>query len=356
MTEKKAKGSGFRSRKVMGALVALGLLLLFNLFFTPNFFRITIMDGHLFGTVIDILNRGSIIMLIAVGITFVIATGGTDLSIGAVIAISGAVAAKLVGGQLEMVDGEMISHADNPMWLAIVVALLVATLCGMWNGFLVSYLNIQPIVATLVLMVAGRGIAQLITDGQIITIYYKPFLYIGNGFLAGLPFPIFLVIAVFAFAMLITRRTSAGMFIEAVGINANASRYAGIDARAVKTFCYAFSGFCAGMAGLIVCANVKGADANNAGLNSELDAILSCVIGGTAMTGGRFSLAGSLVGALLIQTLTSTIYAFGVPPEVILVVKALVVVLVCFLQSDWAMGLFSRSRKKDRKASKEVAA
>jgi simple sugar transport system permease protein len=191
-------------------------------------------------------------------------------------------------------------------------------------------------------MVAGRGIAQLITDGQIITVYYQPFHFIGSGWLLGLPFTIFIALSVFILAMVLTRKTSLGLFAAAVGGNAVASWYAGINDKAVKLFCFVFSGFCAGAAGLIVCANIKASDANNAGLNSELDAILAAVIGGTSMSGGKFSLAGSLVGALLIQTLTTTIYSFGVPPEVSLVVKALVVVLVCFLQSSIAADFFGR--------------
>jgi simple sugar transport system permease protein len=320
--------------KIFGAVVVLALLLIFNFFFTKNFFVITFRDGHLSGSLIDILNRGSPIMLLSMGMTLVIAaTGGTDLSVGAVIAITGAVAAKLIGGQLIIVDGVQSYASNTPMFLAIAIALGTAVILGLWNGILVAYGKIQPIIATLVLMVAGRGIAQLITEGQIITIYYQPFFFVGCGWFLGLPFAIFLVFIVFIIALVLTRKTSLGLFITAVGGNSSASWYAGINEKAVKLFSFIFCGFCAGIAGLIVCSNVKSADANNAGLNMELDAILAAVIGGTSMSGGKFSLSGSLVGALLIQTLTTTIYAFGVPPEVSLVVKSLVVVLVCFLQS-----------------------
>jgi simple sugar transport system permease protein len=303
------------------------------------------MDGHLFGTLIDIINRSAPIMLLSMGMTLVIAsTGGTDLSVGAVIAITAALASKLIGGQLVLVDGVQSYVTATPMPLALLIALGVAMLLGLWNGILVAYGKIQPIVATLVLMVAGRGIAQLITDGQIITIYYKPFFYIGGGWLFALPFAIFIVIFVFIVAQFFTQKTSLGLFITSVGGNANASWYAGINEKAVKLFSFIFCGFCAGVAGLIICSNVKSADANNAGLNTELDAILAAVIGGTSMSGGKFNLFGSLVGALLIQTLTTTIYAFGVPPEVSLVVKSLVVVLVCFLQSSVAAGFLGRLR------------
>ncbi|MDR0585374.1 MAG: ABC transporter permease [Treponema sp.] len=337
--------------KVFSALLVLALLLLFNLFFTKNFFVITIHEGHLFGTLIDILNRGAPLMLLSMGMTLVIAsTGGTDLSVGAIIAITAAMVSKLIGGNLVMVDGVQTYITETPMFLAIVISLFTAMALGLWNGVLVTYGKIQPIVATLVLMVAGRGIAQLITSGQIITIYYGPFFFIGGGWFLGLPFAIFIAAFVFIIAQVFTRKTSLGLFIATVGGNANASWYAGINEKAVKLFAFVFSGFCAGVAGLIICSNIKSADANNAGLNTELDAILAAVIGGTNMAGGKFSLTGSLVGALLIQTLTTTIYAFGVPPEVSLVVKALVVVLVCFLQSSVASDLFGALAWKRVKA------
>ncbi|GHU23836.1 sugar ABC transporter permease [Spirochaetia bacterium] len=329
--------------KVFSALIVLTLLLLFNLFFTKNFFVITIHDGHLFGTLIDILNRGAPLMLLSMGMTLVIAsTGGTDLSVGAIIAITAAMVSKLIGGNLVMIDGVQTYITETPMILAIIISLGLAMLLGLWNGILVTYGKIQPIVATLVLMVAGRGIAQLITNGQIITVYYKPFFFIGGGWFLGFPFAIFIAIFVFILAQFFTRRTALGLFIESVGGNNEASWYAGINEKAVKLFSFIFCGFCAGVAGLIICSNVKSADANNAGLNTELDAILAAVIGGTSMAGGKFSLSGSLVGALLIQTLTTTIYAFGVPPEVSLVVKSLVVVMVCFLQSSVVDTFFTK--------------
>jgi simple sugar transport system permease protein len=336
--------NAFAGSKVTSALAVLALLLLFNLIFTKNFFVISIMDGHLFGTLIDILKRGSSLVLLSLGMTLVIAsTGGADLSVGAVIAITGAMVSRLIGGQLVIAEGVQTYVSQTPMTLAIAASLVLALAFGAWNGFLVAYGKIQPIVATLVLMVAGRGIAQLITDGQIITIYYKPFHFIGyDGYVLGLPFPVYIALAVFIIAMLLTKKTSLGLFTAAVGGNAPASWYAGINEKAVKMFSFIFCAFCAGVAGLIVCSNIKASDANNAGLNMELDAILAAVIGGTNMSGGKFSLVGGVVGALLIQTLTTTIYSFGVPPEVSLVVKALVVVLVCFLQSSVAAGFFAR--------------
>jgi galactofuranose transport system permease protein len=324
---------GLVKKRIFWPLFTLALLLLFNLATNPNFFSVTIQDGHLYGSLIDILNRASPLMIIAMGLTVVIATHGIDISVGAVVAISGAVAATMISTQLDL-SGGMQDVTRYPLPLVILVSLAVAMLFGMWNGMLISFFGMQPIIATLILLVTGRGVAQLITGGQIITIYYSPYSFIGNGFVAGIPFPLFIVAAVMAILLLLTRKTALGLFIEAVGLNPVAARFAGVRARAITFWVYAFCGLCAGIAGLIISSNVKSADGNNAGLLFELDAILAVVLGGTSLTGGRFTLAGSVLGALIIQTLTTTIYAAGVPPEVTLVVKAVVVFLVSILQSN----------------------
>lgn len=328
-------------------VVMLGLLLLFNLVINPGFFAVTVRDGHLYGSVIDILNRASPLMLIAMGLTLVIATHGIDISVGAVVAISGAVAAALIGGELSMSGGAGMEDVTRlPLPIVLCAALGVALAFGMWNGALVALVGMQPIIATLILLVMGRGIAQLITGGQIITIYYSPYYFIGNGFLLGVPFSLFIVAGVGAALWLLTRRTALGMFVEAIGINPVASRLAGIRARTITFACYAVCGLCAGIAGLIVSSNVKSADGNNAGLLFELDAILAVVLGGTSLSGGKFTLAGSVIGALVIQTLTTTIYAVGVPPEVNLVVKAVVVFVVSILQSQKVRKLIEQQRTR----------
>jgi simple sugar transport system permease protein len=327
-----------RTFDLLWPLLALGLVMLFNVIFTPTFFRLEMRDGHLFGSLVDVLNRGAPLMLLAIGMTMVIATAGVDLSVGAVAAISAAVATVLIGGGKEV--------TNTPMGLALLAALGASALCGLWNGFLVSRARIQPMVATLVLMVAGRGIAQLITDGQIITIYYSPFYFLGGGYLLGLPFPLFLVAAVYVVAWILTRRTALGLFIESIGTNARASFYAGINEKNLKLLVYTFCAVCAGMAGLVISSNVKSADANNVGLTVELDAILAVVIGGTLMSGGRFSLAGSVLGALIIQSVTTTIYALGVPPEVVQVAKAIVVLLVVLLYSDAVKNAFGHALER----------
>ncbi len=312
-------------------LMALLLILLFNLFFTKGFFHLEIRDGHLFGSLVDILNRAAPVLVVAIGMTLVIGTGGVDLSVGAVMAIAGAVAALII--RPEYLQGVLEYSKAPPLFVIVGVSLGIAILAGVWNGFIVSYLKIQPMVGTLILMVAGRGVAQLITHGQILIFVNKEFQFIGSGFFLGLPFTLTIVAVLLAITHLITRKTAIGLYIESVGDNPTASLYAGINERVVKLLVYTFCAFCAGIAGLIITSDIKGADANNAGLNMELDAILSVVMGGTSMNGGRIFLIGSVIGALFIQTLTTTILTRGVNPELTLVVKAIVVVIVCLLQS-----------------------
>lgn len=314
-------------------LATLAILLAVSSVLNANFWSLQWRDGHLYGSVIDILNRASPLILVSMGMTLVIALRGIDISVGAVVAISASVAALMIGGTLVIHNGVTTHVSRFPMPVAIGAALAVALACGLWNGLLVAKLGLQPIIATLILMVAGRGIAQLLTGGQIITIYYAPYFFIGNGYLLGLPFALFIALAVYAAVHMAMTRTALGLFIQAIGINPAAARLAGVRERLITVCVYAFCGLTAGVAGLIVSSNVKSADGNNAGALLELDAILAVTLGGTLLTGGRFSLAGSVIGALIIQTLTSTIYSIGVPPEINMVVKAAVVFVVMLVQS-----------------------
>ena len=331
-------------------LVTLALLLIINAAFNSTFLHLEWRDGHLYGSLIDILKSSAPLMLVSLGMTLVIATRGIDISVGAVVAISAAVAAWMIGGSLVVQDGVTTHVSRFPMWAAILAAVGIALMCGLWNGLLVSAVGMQPIIATLILMVAGRGIAQLITGGQIITIYYGPYFFIGNGYLFGLPFALFIAAAVFLALLALTKRTALGLFIQAVGINPSAAFVAGLPARRITFWVYAFCGACAGVAGLVVSSNVKSADGNNAGMLMELDAILAVTLGGTALTGGKFSLAGSVIGALIIQTLTYAIYSLGVPPEVNLVVKAVVVFVVMLLQSAEFRGTVAKLARREAAA------
>jgi simple sugar transport system permease protein len=321
-------------------VLALLLILLFDFFFIPGFFSIDNREGNLHGSLIDIFRNGSTVMLLAIGMTLVIATGGIDLSVGAVMAIAASVAGILMNPSALKNEVFFVTDPNytfQPLWVVIVSALFVAILCGMWNGVLVAYVRIQPMVATLILMIAGRGIAQLITNGLRVQITYKLFTYLGQGWII-LPFSLYIVVLVFIFTWVMTRKTAIGMFIESVGINFKSSFFSGIDEKKIKFLVYTFCGFCAGIAGLVACSNIKTSDANNIGLTTELDAILAVVIGGTAMSGGRFSLLASMIGALVMQAVTQSMYAIGVPAFALQAIKAVVVIFVILLYSKQVRG------------------
>jgi galactofuranose transport system permease protein len=306
--------------RLLPQIVTLAIVLILNTILFSDFFDLSIQNGRLYGSVIDVLNRGAPVALLAVGMTLVIATKGIDLSVGAVVAICGAVAAATITG-------------GHSAFVAVLAALAVGLLCGIWNGFLVSILGIQPIIATLVLMVAGRGIAQLITEGAILTFTDDGLIFIGSGNALGLPTPI-VIWVVFGLAVtLLVRRTALGLLIESIGINRQASQLAGVRTTALLMAAYLLTGLCAAIAGLIVAADIKGADANNAGLWLELDAILAVVVGGNSLLGGRFSILGSLLGAVIIQAVNTGILTSGFPPEYNLIIKAVIIVVILVIQS-----------------------
>lgn len=312
-------------------IAALLALVLVNTLSRPTFLSVTIRDGQLYGSIIDILRNSAPLMLVALGMTLVIATRGIDLSVGALMAVSGAVALTVIAG------------ADDPaapgtLVLAIGLGVLVTLIFGAWNGFLVAVLGIQPIIATLVLMLAGRGIALLITGGFITTVTSPPYRFMAQGYVLGLPFAFYVSLAAILLVAVIERRTALGMLTEAVGINPEASRLAGVRSRGIVWGAYAASGLLAGLAGILYSSNIMAADANAAGQYIELDAILAVVLGGTSLMGGKFSIAGTVIGVFTIQTLKSTITFLGVPPAVSPLFMAMVVVIVVLVQSSRVRG------------------
>ncbi|WP_414692381.1 galactofuranose ABC transporter, ATP-binding protein YtfT [Pantoea sp. UBA4549] len=333
MTQSKPERRKLKLPPGMPQIAALILVLLIDSLVANNFFAIHIQDGRLFGSPIDILNRAAPVALLAVGMTLVIATGGIDLSVGAVMAIAGATAATL-------------TVAGHSLSVIVLVTLGTGLLCGLWNGVLVALLKIQPFVATLILMVAGRGVAQLITQGQIVTFNSESLAWFGSGSLLWLPVPVWITLLVALAVWLLTRKTALGLFIEAVGINLRAARNAGVNGWLVVMSTYVISGLCAAVAGLIVAADIRGADANNAGLWLELDAILAVVIGGASLMGGRFNLVLSLIGALIIQSMNTGILLSGFPPELNQVVKAVVVMCVLLLQSPRFIAMLKGKRSR----------
>jgi simple sugar transport system permease protein len=324
-------------------VVALLSLVVVNTIARPQFARITVRDGQLYGALIDILRNSAPLMLVSLGMTVVIATRGIDLSVGAVMAVAGAVA-------LTIIDGAADPNNFGTVAVAVLVAISISLVLGAWNGFLVSVVGIQPIIATLVLMLAGRGAALLVTDGFITTVNSTPFQFISSGYVL-LPFAFFISVAAITAISLIERRTALGVLTEAVGINPEASRLAGVRSRRIIWWAYAASGVLAGIAGIIYASNIRAADANAAGQFIELYAILAVVLGGTSLMGGKFTIAGSVVGVLIIQTLNSTILFLGVPPAQSPVFFAVVVILVVMIQSprlhQVVRNLFRRSGSRD---------
>lgn len=311
-------------------LLALLALLAFNLLFTPGFATIEVQGGRLFGATIDILKNGSTVMLLATGMTLVIASGGIDLSVGSLMALS-ATAAALA-----------LHHHQPPAGVAIALGLAVGAAAGLANGALVTLLRLQPIIATLVMLVAGRGLAQTLTADQKVRFDAPAFESLGTGSVLGLPTPIILAAAAAAATLTLLRWTVLGMYLEAIGQSPRAAHLCGLPVRALRTTAYTVSGVCAALAGMIGAADIGEADPANAGMYLELDAILAVVIGGTPLSGGRPRLLGAIIGALIMQTLTVMLQMRGVITEHTLVIKAIVALAVCLSQ---APGLAATARR-----------
>lgn len=333
-------------------VMCLAIVLLINLITTPAFFKITVQNGVLYGYIIDVVNRASELVILAVGMTLVVAaSGGTDISVGAVMAMAGAVCcAVLAGGQ------QSVNEYQNPYLLGFLAAVVVGILCGCFNGFLVARMRIQPMVATLILFTAGRGIAQLVTKGQITYIRVEHFKLLGAS-LPGvpLPTPVFIAIIMALIMIVVLKKTTLGMYIQAVGINKRASRLVGLKPNLIIFLAYGICGICAAVAGMIATSRIYSADANNIGLNMELDAILAVALGGNSLGGGTFSLMGSVIGAYTIQALTTTLYAMSVSADQIPVYKAIVVVIIVSLQSPEFIKLRKRLLQLKTVSGKEVA-
>ena len=305
-------------------LVALALIFAVDGFVSPGFFHIRIVEGRLFGNLIDILYRATPTAIVALGMAIVIGTKGIDLSVGSVIAIVGAVITWRI-------------HAGDPHGLVLLIALGAGLLCGLWNGFLVAILDIQPIIATLILMTSGRGIGLMINllYGGTNPSFTSPLLQgLSVGHVGLVPTRLIVGAAIFGLLWLLIRQTALGLFIESVGGNSAAADLAGINARRIKYAAYLICALCAACAGVILAADTHTSDPVSIGLYIELDAILAVVIGGGSLAGGRIYLGMTILGALVIQALTTSILTSGLPPEYNLVVKAVVVVIVLLLQSD----------------------
>ena len=347
MNKKKFNFSSIMQSKITWAVVAELLILLVCFIIRPDFFSIKYQPatGMLYGSLIDIINRSAEITIIAMGMTLVIALGGTDLSVGSLVALSGALALKFLRWDV-ITYNTPGDYTVRPYILVILVPLLVCAICGMFNGLMISRIGMQPIIATLILMVCGRGIAQIVTNGKQFTTLYSPFRAIGQGSFLFLPTPIWITIAVVAAVSIFVRKTAFGTMVESVGINSSASRLSGINSKRIIMIVFIMTAFLSGISGLITASRVMSNDSNNFGINFEMDAILAVVIGGTNMAGGKFSLAGTVVGSIIIRTIVTFVYYFGIVSEATMAFKAMIIIVVIILQSEPVRARMSRLGKK----------
>jgi len=318
--------------RVAWPFAALVALLVFNLVFSSDFLTFQVRDGRLYGGLVDIFENAAPLILVAAGVAIVIGTGGIDLSVGSVMAISGTVAAGMIARPEYSVFNNV--GFGGSILPAISLAIVTAGIAGLLNGTLVGILGVQPLMATLVLMVAGRGVAQLLSDGQIITFREPAMDFLGSGAWLGLPVAIWISLCGVVFVAVIVRVTAIGFLAEAIGDNRTAAALSGVPVRPLVMFAYVITGLLAGVAGILVVCDIGAADSIRAGRDKELDAILAVVLGGTTLSGGRFSILGAVIGALLIQTLTTTILAQGIVEDSARLVKGGVVIAICLLQSD----------------------
>jgi len=292
-----------------GVYVALALLVLFNLFFTTNFATA--------GTILGLLSQATFVLLVALGLTLVIGTGGIDLSVGAIMAIASAVIPLYLGYT----------------WpVAVLVALIFCVLAGMLNGFLVAYVGMQPIVATLALFVGGRGFAQVLVNGQLQTISDPGFLALWRATVFGVPMPVAVAAVVAVLVGLLVRRTTFGRYVLAVGGNRTASYLSGHPVRVVLVAVYAISGLLAGLAGTLATSRLAAGDPATIGLLIELDAIAAVVIGGTPLSGGRINVGGTVAGAILMLVISATFVMNNINPIYAQILKAAIIVLAVYIQ------------------------
>lgn len=315
-----AKGFDYKSFMLKNAsLLAFLALVVFNMVYTNHFISIQTLNVN--------LTQVATIVIVGVGMTLVIATGGIDLSVGSMMAISGAIAPLIFLG-----TAVKISEIHLAVAVAMVVAVVLAGAFGWFNGWLITRFRIQPIIATLVLFIAGRGIAQVSTNGNLQPFKVPEFQWIGLGRWFGVPVQVVIMVLLVIAAAWVLKRSLFGRQILAIGGNENAARLSGIPVARVKRWVYCISGLCSGIAGLVVIAINSSSDANLVGLGMELDAIAAVAVGGTVLNGGRATITGTLIGALIIQLVRYTLLSNGVPDDVAKLVKALLIVVAVWLQ------------------------
>lgn len=314
-----------------------------------EFFKIGIQNELLSGRLVNILNRGSEVAILAIGMTLVVSSSaGTDISVGSVMALSAGVCCTLLAGAA----APQATELAVPLIVGVLAALVVGCVCGAFNGALVAYLNIQPMVATLILWTAARAIGLLVCNNLIVYVRNDAFAMFG-GYIGPVPTPLIIAAVCIAVVTVVLKKSALGLYIQSVGINKKASRIAGLNSQKIIFLCYVLCGLCAGIAGVVASSRITSADTNNIGLNFELDAILAVALGGNSLAGGKFNLAGSIIGAYTIQAITTTMYNLGVSSAVNPVFKAVIVIVIVAVQAPPVKAYFKKLSAK-RQAEKEV--
>lgn len=308
-------------RRLVGLIVALAVLICINIVITDNFLNMRSLAVN--------VSQVATIAIVALGMTLVIASGGIDLSVGSVMAIAGALA------PLIFLSDWALANPGLGLATAIIVPMLLAAMCGLFNGVLISLWGVQPIIATLILFISGRGIAQLMTNGNLQTFNNPSFSWLGTGRILGLPAQGWIALALALCLAWVVRRTIYGRYLLAVGGNERAAVLAGVPVVPVKIVTYVIASTLAGLAGLIVVAINSASDAARIGQLMELDAIAAAVVGGAALSGGRAPILGALLGATFIQLMGYTLIANGVSDEKTLIVTAAIIAVAVWLQHGW---------------------
>lgn len=332
-------------------IAALLALVVFNLIADPSFFAISMGQDSagnpvLSGQLISILNNGSELAILAIGMTLVTAaTGGQDISVGATIAVAGsAMLAVLCGGNMRP---EAIT---TPFIIAFIVGVLVAMLCGAFNGVMVAVFKVQPMVATLILYTAGRSIAAWINNNALPIIPTDSGFGVFGGFIPGIPIPtpVFIAAACIVVIFLVLKFTSLGLYVQSVGINERAARLNGLNPTFIKWLTFVILGVCVAVAALIKVSRISTINYQTIAADIEMDAILAVALGGNALSGGKFNMGSSILGAYVIQFLTTTLYKFNVASAALPAYKAVVVILLVVLSAPIVRNKLSALWKKFR--------
>lgn len=347
--------AGLVRKQIFVPIAALLLLALFNLIADPSFYKIVLGqnsagDPVLNGNLITILDYGSELAILAIGMTLVTAaSGGQDISVGATIAIAGSAILRILCGTNSRPD-----ELQAPIFVAFLVACIAAGLAGAFNGALVAYFKIQPMVATLILFTAGRSIAAWFNNNELPIITEPSFSYYGN-YIPGIPIPtpFFIAIICTVVIFLVLKFTNLGLYVQAVGINEKSSRLNGLNPEWMKVLCFIILGLCVAVAGLIKVSRFSTINYSVVAKDIEMDAILAVALGGNALSGGKFNLAASIIGAYVIQFLTTTLYKFKVSADALPAYKAVVVIILVVFSAPVVrqkMGdLFKSLTKKNHK-------